>query len=156
MTVCASVRRHTSSDTSANTAIIAIAVNADTGSSAENSAPTSAVASTENSRNGARTLKFSRASTGRASGGSTPVRAASQPTNTARAMTANPVRIPITRADSGAVRRRGGSSSPSLLREPRRTIARRSMTGPKALPPPRPRPIRCTRGRETPHWEGEP
>src|SRR5687768_17316995 len=113
MTVRAMPRRQTSSETAAKSTIIAIAASADTGSSAENSAPTSAVASTENKRNGARTLKFSRARTGRAPGPSTPVRPAIQPTSTARAMTANPVKIWIMRASppNGVPSRRSSAST---------------------------------------------
>src|SRR5215207_44015 len=98
MVVRAIPRRSRASDTIANTSMTEAAAIAETGSSAENRARTSAVASTENSRNGDSTVKVRRTSTGLASGPSTPVRAASQPRNTASAMTANPVRMSIMRA----------------------------------------------------------
>ena len=128
--------------TSANTSIIVTAAIADTGRSAEKSAPTSAVASTENSRNGASTLKLSCASTGRASGPSTPVRAASQPTKTASAMTANPVKMSITRARPG---RRGPRAS--FIARPysgRAAVRAPPASWPPPCPPPR---LEATLGR---------
>ncbi len=75
ITVSPTGRRRISAEMSTETAMIAAAVIIDTGSRAENSVATSAVASTVNSRNGDSTKKVRRLRTCRACGPSRSMRA---------------------------------------------------------------------------------